>query len=377
MDFYIETSDLQKAIKLLSVTAKMNTKDATGLVLLEAGEDGTITFLSNNNSTALSYISNGAKVEVPGIVAFEYGKIKSFIASFRPWNEKRGVRDFHFRIKDNQLSISVSNIYESGKISKGTLNLRTYDTHSIRKPAPFEEPNFVLNSNIFRTATSKVLYSIDPSEARPFIQGMDINFDEENIYFVGTQGRMLSEYQIKNISDITEGDFILKYDFIMGLRRALGEETQIAFEFDNRVVKAAFDNICLWGQNIIGHTFPPYKKLLNSFEYTIVLNKDVLLSNLLPFQDVLNPDDNYRLTFAFHNKNMMLSNEAASFEYDEEVNFDGDYVIDVNGMFMIQTVDVIKDDQILIKFSDDEGVIILDSGNFEDQKALITPIRRR
>ncbi len=74
---------------------------------------------------------------------------------------------------------------------------------------------------------------------------------------------------------------------------------------------------------------------------------------------------------------MMLSNEAASFEYDEEVNFDGDYVIDVNGMFMIQTVDVIKDDQILIKFSNDKGVIILDSGNFEDQKALITPIRRR
>lgn len=377
MDFYIETSDLQKAIKLLSVTAKMNTKDATGLVLLEASEDGTIIFLSNNNSTALSYISNGAKVEVPGTVAFEYGKIKSFIASFRPWNEKRGVRDFHFRIKDNQLNISVSNIYESGKISRGNLNLRTYDIHSIRKPSPFGEPNFVLNSNIFRTATSKVLYSIDPSEARPFIQGMDINFDKENIYFVGTQGRMLSEYQIKNISDIIEGDFILKYDFIMGLRRALGEETQIAFEFDNRTVKAAFDNICLWGQNIIGHTFPPYKYLLDSFEHVIVLNKDVLLSNLLPFQDVLNPDDNYRLTFAFHNKNMMLSNEAASFEYDEEVNFDGDYVIDVNGMFMIQTVDVIKDDQILIKFSDDEGVIILDSGNFEDQKALITPIKRR
>jgi hypothetical protein len=44
---------------------------------------------------------------------------------------------------------------------------------------------------------------------------------------------------------------------------------------------------------------------------------------------------------------------------------------------MIQTVDVIKDDKILMQFSDDKGVLLFDSGNFEDQKALIAPLRRR
>ena len=377
MDFSIETGDLQKAIKLLSVTAKMNTKDSTGMVLIKAGSDNIVTFLSNNNSTALSYMSNKVNVGTPGAVVIEYGKVRSFVSSFPAWNEKAGVKDFYFEQKDRKLNVSVTNTYESGKVSRGNLNLPTYEAFNIRMPKPLEAPTFVLNSTIFRSATSKVLYAIDPSNAKPFIQGMNVNFDEQHIYFVGTNGLTLSEYKVKNISDLTEGDFTLRYDFVMGLRRALGEETQVAFEFDEREVKAAFENICLWGRTIIGHDFPNYKPILKAYDHRIMLDKDVLMSNLLPFSDVLNPEDNYRLTFTFKDKIMTLSNDSASFTYDEEIDFENEYVIDVNGQYMIQTIDVIKDDKILVNFSDDKGVLIFDSGNFEDQKALITPIRRR
>lgn len=377
MEFSIETGDLQRAIKLLGVSAKVNTKDSTGMILIGTEDDGTVTFLANNNSTAITYNSKKSLVNTPGTTAIEYGKVRSFVSSFTAWNDRFGVKDFHFSADERKLSISVVNHYESGKISKGNLKLPTYDAYAIRLPKPFGKPNFILNSTIFRSATSKVLYAIDPSEAKPFIQGMNVNFDEDNIYFVGTNGKLLSEYKVKNISDLAEGSFLLRYDFIMGLRRALGEETEIQFEFDERDVKARFDDVCFWGKTIIGHDYPNYKPILKVYEHEIVLDKDVLMSSLLPFSDILNPDDNYRLTFELSEGNVKFVNDSADFVYDDKVDFDGSFIIDVNGLYMIQTVDVIKDDKIVVKFSGDEKPIIFDSGNFRDQKALITPLRRR
>jgi DNA polymerase III sliding clamp (beta) subunit (PCNA family) len=377
MDFSIETGDLQKAIKLLSVTAKVNVLDATGMVLITANEDGIITFLSNNGSTALSFTSDRAEVRAPGAAVIEYGKIKSFVSSFHVWNDKNGVKDFHFDLTNNFLNVSIVNTHENSKISKGNLKLKVYDINKVLEPKKFGKANFVLNANIFRTATSKVLYAINPSDTRAFLQGMNVVFAEDEICFVGTDGQRLSEYKVKNISDLDEGMFLLRYDFIMGLRRVVDAETMLAFEFDDRSVRVAFDNVVFWGRTIIGHEFPDYKTILSSFEDSVVLDKEVLMSSLLPFADILNPDDNYRLTLAFERDKMILSCDVAEFTYDGTIDYPGKFIIDVNGQYMIQTIEVIKDDKIMIRFSDDDGVLIFDSGNFKDQSALITPIRRR
>jgi len=377
MNFYIKTYDLQKAIKLLSVTAKMNTNDSTGMILFKASKNNTVTFLSDNHSTALSYVSEDVDVKVPGEVTIEYGKIKSFALSFQPWDKKQGAKDFCFALKDGKLNISVETLHENGEVSKGSLNLRTYDSNSVRLRNPFNKPNFVLNSNIFKTATNKVLYAINPNETRPFLQGMNINFDKEFIYFVGTNGLTLSEYKVKNISDLKDGDFLLKYDFIMGLRRALGEDTDIAFEFDKNEAKVAFDNVYFWGKTIIGHDFPSYKTILESSTNSIVLDKKMLMVGLQSFVGNLNHEDNYRVTFSLKDKKMSFLHDGGTFDYSAKVNFDDEFNIDVNGKFMEQTINVIDDDKITISFSDDKGVLLFDSENFKDQKALITPIRRR
>lgn len=377
MNFVIETGDLQRAIKLLSVTAKVNVLDPSGMVLIQAGEDGLVRFYSDNSATALSCVSNKTAVQTPGAAVIEYGKIKSFVSAFQPWNETFGAKEFHFELSEHSLKISVVNVYENGKTAKGNLKLKIFELRRIRERRVFGEANFMVNSIIFKTATNKILYAINPSDTRAFLQGMNVVFDGDEICFVGTDGKRLSEYKVKNKSDIKEGVFLLKYDFVMGLRRALGEDTQIEFEFDNRDVKARFEDVCFWGSPVVGREFPEYKPILESFEHKILLDKDVLMSSLLPFSDILDPDDNYRVTFELKNGRMFLKNTAADFEYDGEIEHDDDFVIDVDGQAMIQTIEAIKDDRLCVYFSDDNGVLIFDSYNYEDQKALITPLRRR
>lgn len=377
MDFSIETGDLQRAIKLLSVTAKMNTIDSSGLILIEASEDGKVNFLSNNNSTALSFTSDKVEVRIPGAAVIEYSKIKSFISAFRKWNDGYGVKDFKFNLSDHFLNISLSNTHENGKVSKGNLKLKVYDLHSVHRPPKFGEPNFILHSNIFKTATNKILYAIDPNAKKAALQGMNVIFKQDDISFVATDGKRLSEYIVKNVSDLKKGEFLLKYDFIMGLRRIVDVEHQLAFEFDERNVKVAFDSIIFWGITIIGNTFPDYKPVLGNYEHSIVVDKDVLMASLLPFVDILNPDDNYRLTFSLSKGTMLLRCDVAEFTYDGQVDFEDDFIIDVQGQHMIQTIEVIRDDKILLRFSDEDGVLIFDSENFKDQAALITSIRRR
>ena len=72
-----------------------------------------------------------------------------------------------------------------------------------------------------------------------------------------------------------------------------------------------------------------------------------------------------------------IENDYANFICDDVDFKEADFIVDVNGSFLKQTVEAIRDDKLLIKFSDDKGPVIFDSGNFQDQKGVVTPIKRR
>jgi len=379
MDFFIETVELQKAVKALSITAKLNTSEPSGLILIKADNNGSISFLSNNGSIVLSFTSYNAVVKTSGTTLIEYGKIKSFSSSLTPWNGEYGVKGFHFVLEDRTLKISLSNIHNNNHESKGELKLKNqnHELFLIHLPKPFEKPNFILNSTIFKNATNKILYALDPSHQNYALQNMKVLFDEDNICFVSTNGKTLSEYKVKNISELKKGEFLFKYDFIMAIRRAITEETKLAFELTDRDVKVVFNNICLWGQNVIGYNFPEYNNLFEKTTHSFIIDKIILMETILPFSDVLNQDDDNRLTLRINNNKVLLSNEFASFEYLGDNNFEGDFIIDVNGKSFLQTIEAIKDDKILLKFSNQDSPLIFDSANFLGQTALIAPIRRR
>jgi len=294
--------------------------------------------------------------------------------SFPIWSEGAGVKDFRFVVKDGKLTVLVSNITPNKKVSTGRLKLLGFDQYAVRQPMPYEKTVFSLNSDVILEATNKVMYAIDASDARPFIQGMYLAFDAKSIYFVGTNGKLISEYTFKNESGLTEGGFLLKYDFVQSLRRLVGDNQRVDFEIDERNVKAKFGNVVLFGKPIIGHQFPDYKTPLENYKYKLVLDKDNL--DVTSVLDSLNAEDNFRLTLEIKDGTLTLYNDFANLCY-ENIDYKDNFIVDVNGTFLRSTVDVIRDQKIVMKFTNEQTPVIFDSANYENQKGLITPLRRR
>lgn len=378
MDFDVSIGSFQRAIKVIGVVVRVNADDATGRVLIEADKSN-VKFMANNGSTEITFSVDDCDVRKPGITSVAYGKIKSFVSSFKSWDGDSGVKLFRLKSAERTTKIFVDNIYSNGNLSKSELKLTNFNPALVIKPAEFEKSNFSLNSTIFRAATSKVLYAINPQVDfnQPALQGMNIKFDDDYIYFAGLDGVVLSEYKVKNVSNHVDDDITLQYNFIMGLRRLLSDDTPLLWEVKGNKVNVQFDEIVYSGRRIIGHKFPDYSQALDNYTDHINLSKEFLMSSLYPFSDVLDPEDNFRLTFEIKDKILKIFNAYARVETEQNIAGGLNFSIDLNGRNMIQTIEAIKDDQILFKFSNESGPAIFDSSTYNDQKSLILPIKKR
>lgn len=378
MDFTLSTDPLQRAVKALGVVVRANSDDSDGHVLIEA-EEGQVNFIANNGSTAIVFRAEKAQTVTPGKVAVAFSKIRSFVMSFRSWDGETGAKQFRFVSDDRTVKVSVNQSYEDGKFSKGGLKLPTYNPALIFSPQPFNKPDFITNSSIFKTATNKVLYAINPKTDATYsaLQGMNISFDEEGICFVGCDGAVLSEYRVKNVTEKIEGSVNLQYDFFMGLRRLITDNTQLFWETSGSRAAVKFDSVLFVGRTLVGQEYPEYKSALENYKNSLNFSKEFLISALAPLQEVLDSEDHFRISIEIKDKVVRFYNDFANTETEQDIADDISLCVDINGKLLIQSIDAIMDDSIVFKFSHGLGPIILDSATFNDQKALIQPLVRR
>lgn len=378
MKFSISVVELQRVVKLFSMVVRANALDSTGRVLIDAREDG-VEFVANSGVTDITCFVDSAQVEELGVTSITYNKIKSFVSSFIPWDGEAGASTFKLKKFDKTTNITVDNVYPGGRVSKAKLSLTNFNPDLMKRPKPFGTAEFSMNARIFREAASKVSYAIDPmaDSTLPALQGMSMTFNEENIIFAGTNGTVLSEYSVTNESDYVNNSFILSYDFLMGLRRMITDDKQLLWELKGSRVAVKFDDVVFSGRLIVGHEYPEYKHTFEIFSDKVRLGKDVFMHVLMPLIDVLNPDDNFRLTFEIKDKNVKAFNDQANIDIELDIDGGRDFSIDVNGRLMKQVVEAINDESILMKFSDADGVLIFDSAHEENQKSLVSPLKRR
>lgn len=379
MKFKIPVDELQGIINILGITAKVNTSEVAGRILIEATKDS-ILFLSNNLSTGISVTTNNAKIEEEGTASVVFGKIKSFVSPFTLWDEdkKEGAKHFNFKGDERHITISVRNRYANGKVSNGRVRLDSFNSSSIIKPAYFSKPTFTLSANAFKAAIGKIMYAVDANCMAPALRGMCIRFDDDKIHFVGTDGKVLSEYAIDNVCDLKGDSFVAKIDFMMGLRRLIIPDMELDFELTDKDIKVKSGGVMFWGRLLTGMNYPEYTHMFEDYEHEIIIDKGILMSNLVPLMDVLDPSDSNRVVFKIEDKKISLYNDVGSFICDCEFSFPKEITAALDGTSMFKTIEAIQDENISIRFSNDTlKSFIFDSDTYHDQKAIISPLKTR
>lgn len=376
MEFIVDLFAFQKALKLFGSVAKASSEETDGQIFMEVRGSGELILLCNSKGMSITHVIPNCNVNVVGVVSVLYGKLSSFLSAFFYLSEGVGVKDVKVKALKNELSLTVVGLAPSGKSTSHKLKLKLFPPQKISLPSPFTDTTFELNCATLKLALSKVLYAVNPASVRSFLQGINLIFTEDNLYFAGTDGQKLSEYKTPNTSKFLKGNHIVSFTFFNTLKRIIGSDHPVYFSIVEGKIKAKFLNTVLHGTLILGEEYPDYQRAFNNFTDSIVVDKNVFLSCLSPILPTLDPEDHNRLTLQISNKKLTLSNDYAEAEYSDELVFDKDFVIDLNGNYLLNTINSIMDDLITIQFSNDTSALIFDATQFNNQKSLITPIRR-
>jgi len=383
MKFSIKLNELQELLKFLRICVKATSDEPSARININV-KDGFVFFVSSDNFNSIKICSNTSEVYSEGSVAVLYTDLHPFVNSFKFFEEKSGgVEDVNFKLNEKSLSLSVKNFITDGSFSKSNVRLPIFNSHYDDGLFNFDRTDFLLGSSMLKATLDKISFTLDPLHNVTFLRGASLIFTENEIHFAGTNGIVISEYTVKNTSGVSDSSYILSYDFVKGFRSILSplankEEVFISFFIDNGKIKVKTDNIVFVGNLIVGYEFPDYRsELLKDKDFKLVLNKDILLSNIMPSMSLLDKDDNYRLTFNYTGEEVKFFNDnfESSFTVGEENSHD--IKIDVNGRLLKEVINCIDDDKIIFKFSDENNAMCFDSEMFEDQKCLITYIKRR
>jgi len=380
MEFFVKTQDIQRAIKLLSVVVRINTASFEGRVLMSA-EGDKVKFLINNGKTGMVH-TIPAKVVDDGEISVVYSKIRVFIMTFLPWDGTIGAEEFHFVSDDSKLNINTSSLHMNDIVAKSELKVDLIETESIPRINSVESPNMILNSSIIKTAVDKVLYAVATKNSFiPYTMCICMIFSNEFIKFVATNGRVLCEYKVQNDCNIKDGAYLLTHEFITGLRRIITDDVQLFWDVSDNVAKIDFDNILFQGyiQKIdLKDEYPDYERQFSLFETVVSIDRDVLLSGLQSFVDILNSDDFYRVSLLIENNKLMLKTDTSCFEL-EDSSFPEDLqvAIDISGKDMLSTLQSISDRSVELKFIDKSNGLIFESVGYDLQKAYVVNLVRR
>jgi DNA polymerase III sliding clamp (beta) subunit (PCNA family) len=221
-----------------------------------------------------------------------------------------------------------------------------------------------------------VLYCIDPSEVRNALKGLNITIDENKIIFVGTNGVKLAESTMNINADIRQAFYIFRHDLAAILHLILDDDSQVFVAFEGRYVYLKCNDLYIVGSLIINETYPDYKSMFEC-DKAIVFPRIDFIDSVIAVMDVLDPEDNHRLTLNFTDNKLMLKNDRVEATHEFDDNFGASLDVDVNGMFLASMLRDFTGDDLTVHFSEGNNYIVFKSKDNDDYIVLITVVKRR
>ena len=234
----------------------------------------------------------------------------------------------------------------------------------------------IINSKILKRGITEVLHCIDPTEIRTAMSGVNMTITGDKIVFVGTNGVKLAEFEMDINADIVEKSYTLKYNFASILRSILDDDAQVFMRFEGDKVYVQSDDMAIVGALIIDGRYPDYKPMFNLRDVVRVPRID-FSDTVHGVMDVLDPEDNHRLTVNFNDSTLLLKNDMVESTQTFDESFGANLDVDINGEFLDSILHDFVDEYIEIHFTPGNNYVVLKSPDNKKHTALITVVKRR
>jgi len=374
MEFKISVDDLQNIMSKLSNVIKINEEGITGMVLIEVTD--TVKFKATDGNVSMVITSDQCETITKGKTLTRFRDIKGYIMKFIPLVEDYGTEDFHFIVDANSGVIKTKTQTPSNKPSYGKLKFEVFSPEMYPIVKEFDEAHLIVNSVILKKGIGRVLHCVNPKEVRKAITGVSVTIKENKIVFAGTNGVKLSEFEMDINADIEKKSHIFSYNFASILRNVLDDDAQVFIRFEGRHVYIKSNNIYLIGSLIIGESYPDYKSMFD-LSNVIRFPRVAFADAVNRVMDVLDIEDNSRLTLNFTDNILTLKNDRVESVQEFEDPFGTDLDIDVNGEYLDSILRDFFNEELELYFTEGNNYIVFRSPENCKHTALLTIVKRR
>ncbi len=361
MEVIIDKAILQDILKkAISATEKKSPLPILSNFLLEAKENKL-----NVQGTDLEVhvsISAFAQVEKEGVACVNAKKLND-IARLLP-SEK-----VYIKLEENNLKI---------KSGKTKYSLPTTPPEDFPKMYPFPQDNaFLISGQELQNAINKTLYAASKEESRFALQGaLFKTVDNNQMDVVATDGHRLALY---NTQKTGAGEFsiIIPQKSLNELKKLLTgmEDVEVAATTQHAFFKS---QEWILMSRLLEGAFPDYTQVLpTEFSREIKVNKKELIEAVKRVSAVVEGDTK---PVKFTLKENKLELKSFSPEYGEAIDeIDIEYnqeefTIGFNAKYIIDAVDVIDEDEILIKFTTPNAQTLIEPVEAKNYKAVVMPM---
>ncbi len=245
MEIVISSKNLEEILNYISkVLPSKSTMEILSGILIEQKENELkfiTTDLENTIIVSTENKNGNDLILIPG---------KQFISLIKQIPEQE------IRITKIENEVEISN--EGLKYTFITMNPE--DFPKISKISP--KISFNIQGNILKQAIEEIQFCVEPNESRPHFRGGLIDIRENNINFVGTDGRRLSIKTIQLKEDISPIKILISFK-LMNILIDLLKDEEVNISIGKSQISFKFSNILLVSQLLAGvEDFPEYEKVV-------------------------------------------------------------------------------------------------------------------
>jgi len=378
MEFKIKTFELQTIFNKLANIVRVGDDNFSSMVMIEAHE-GVLRFRATDGSTVLVIDADKEQIEImsDGNLLLKFKDIKSYVSKFVPLVDNYGTEDFHFIHNATDSVVKCVTMFPSTKPSYRKLKLVVFNSEGYPVSVkPFEGAQIILNSEILKRGIGRVIHCINPGEIRKSMTGVCVTITTDKIVFVGTNGMKLVEFMLPINAEIEKESYIISFNVASTLKAILDEDAQVFIKFEGKYIYVRSNNIYLIGTLILGETYPNYKAFLKGGKI-IGLPRLDLYDSVKTVLDVLDPEDNSRLSLKFSGTTIELKSDKAEFVQNVNNECTEAVDVDVNGTYLESLLRDFATESIDVCHDVGTNYMVFKSPDDPDHNALLTIVKRR